>query len=454
MAFQVVMPRLGWTMETGSLVEWRRAEGERVEAGDILLAVESDKAIQEVEAVESGILHIPPTSPAPGVQVPVGTLLAYLLQPGEALPSGAPTQGGEPMRAAGAPALSPLTTAPGGSSAGAQASGPAPTISPRARRVARELGVAWQVLQGSGRTGRIVERDVRRAAASRSRPLVTYGAVGPGVGEAAAARPSAEGMTRADAEAARELAPAAGVARAPLSTLRRTIMERMAASARTTAPVTLTSEVDAGELVRLRARLKGDPSLMKGPAPSYTDLLALLVAQALVEHPQLNARLEEGGIVPSEAVHIGIAVDTDRGLLVPVLRDVQAKRLGEIAEQAHALIERARAGMLTPDELRGGTFTITNLGMFEIDAFTPIINLPECAILGMGRIAPRQVVLDAEAGRVGIRQMAFLSLTFDHRLVDGAPAARFLQRVKRLVEQPCLALLGRWWPREELNDAH
>ena len=225
----------------------------------------------------------------------------------------------------------------------------------------------------------------------------------------------------------------------PITTVRRTIADRMATSAHTVAPVTLTTEADATELVRLRKQLKDDGGQ---PAPSYNDLLAKLSAQALLEHPMVNARFEGDAIVQSTTANLGVAVDTDRGLLVPVLRDVQTKSLRQIARESAALIEKARTGRVTVDELQGGTFTITNLGMYEIDAFTPIINLPECAILGVGRIVPKQVVVDAEAERVAIRQMMFLSLTFDHRLVDGAPAARFLQRVKQFVEKPYLWLVG------------
>jgi pyruvate dehydrogenase E2 component (dihydrolipoamide acetyltransferase) len=221
--------------------------------------------------------------------------------------------------------------------------------------------------------------------------------------------------------------------------VRRIIAERMAASAHTTAPLTLTTEADATELVRLRQQLKEDG---REPVPSYNDLLAKLVAQALMEHPMVNARFEGDAIVQAATANIGIAVDTDRGLLVPVLRDVQTKSVRQIARESASLIEKARSGRISPDDLHGGTFTITNLGMYEIDAFTPIINLPECAILGVGRIAAKQVVVDPEAERVAIRHMVFLSLTFDHRLVDGAPAARFLQRVKQYVERPSLWLVG------------
>ena len=227
-----------------------------------------------------------------------------------------------------------------------------------------------------------------------------------------------------------------------MSSVRRLTAERMLAGAHQAAPVTLTTEADATELVRLRAQLKGDAQAASQPVPTYTDLIAKLAAHALLEHPALNARLDGETIIQSSAVHIGLAVDTDRGLLVPVVREVQAKGLRQIARETAALAERARGGRLSAAELHGSTFTLTNLGMYEIDAFTPIINLPECAILGLGRIQARPVVVDAAAERVTVRQMIFLSLTFDHRLVDGAPAARCLQRIKHLVEQPYLWLVS------------
>ncbi|MFN2166030.1 MAG: 2-oxo acid dehydrogenase subunit E2 [Anaerolineae bacterium] len=459
MAFEVVLPRLGWNMEAGSLGEWLKRDGDWVEAGEILFTVEGDKATQEVEALESGILHIPSGSPAPGVEVPVGTLLGYLLAEGEAVPA-APERD-----VAGGPAGPAATQQPGA----ARQPAVQPSISPRAERVARELGVDWTLLQGSGRSGRIVERDVRRAAAEsptpgvpprlRVTPLARRLAVELGVdAEAVAARTPGKRIKRADIEAevarlkADRAAPVKPSAPAPLppsvsapigavvpiTTVRRLIADRMAASAHTVAAVTLTTEADATEMVRLRRQLKEDGGQ---PVPSYNDLLAKLCARSLLEHPMVNARFEGDAIVQGASVNIGIAVDSDRGLLVPVLRDVQAKSLRQIAGESAALIQRARVGSLSPDDLRGGTFTITNLGMFEIDAFTPIINLPECAILGVGRIVPKQVVVEVEAGRVAIRHMVFLSLTFDHRLVDGGPAARFLQRVKRYVERPYLWLV-------------
>lgn len=391
MPHEIVMPRLGWSSEEGVLVEWLKKDGDPIRSGDVVCVIESDKAQVEVESFDAGVLRIPVDSPAPGAKVPVGTVLGYVLAAGETLPA-------RRTRAAAAVAV---PAAGVGAAVGAEAgtarpaATPAarggPTASPRARRVAAELHVDWTRLRGTGRTGRIVERDVR----------------------------------------------AAGVADRP-SQVRRLIAERMSASARTTAPVTLTTDADATELVRLRAALQAAAQTAGARAPSYTDCFVKLAAVALTEHPALNASLEGERIVHHPAVHVGVAVDTPRGLLACVLRDAATKPLRILAEESATLIAQARAGTLSPDALRGGTFTVSNLGAFDVDAFTPIINLPECAILGVGRIAARAVVIDEAAGRIAARKMVALSLTFDHRVVDGAPAARFLQRVRQMVEQPAL----------------
>jgi pyruvate dehydrogenase E2 component (dihydrolipoamide acetyltransferase) len=436
MAFDIVMPRLGWNMEEGAVVGWRKKDGDPVTAGEILFEVESDKAVQEVEALESGLLRIPPESPPLGTQVPVGTLLAWLVKPGEEMSSGAAAAPAVAPAAAGmAPAASQAATTsgsppslPAATPAGAQAAvtphpptGKRIRISPRARRAASELGVDWALLSGSGSSGRILERDVRQAAAAgKSAHVASAQAARTPAAPAVAGGPSGVVM--------------------PISPVRRLTAERMSAGAHTTAPVTLTTEADATELVRLRGHLKSDGTQA---VPSYNDFFTTLAAHALLDHPQLNARFEGDSIVQSATVNIGIAVDTERGLMAPVVRDVQAKSLRQVARESADLIARARSGRLRPDELRGSTFTLTNLGMFEIDAFTPIINLPECAILGVGRIVAKQVVTDAEAGQLAIRHMVVLSLTFDHRLVDGAPAARFLQKIKQYVEQPYLWLAGK-----------
>jgi pyruvate dehydrogenase E2 component (dihydrolipoamide acetyltransferase) len=392
MPHEIVMPRLGWSTEEGTLIEWLKKDGDAVRTGDVVCVIESDKAQVEVESFEAGVLRIPVDSPAPGAKVPVGTLLGYVLAPGETLPSGG-SRGGH------APRPTPATATAGAGREGTVATRAAPpatardsgpTVSPRARRVAAKLRVDWTVLRGSGRTGRIVERDVRAADADRASPV------------------------------------------------RRLVGERMSASARTTAPVTLTTDADATELVRVRTALRAEALAAGAPPPSYTDCLVKLAAVALLEHPALNASLDGERLVQHRAVHVGVAVDTPRGLLACVLRDVPGKSLRVLAAESARLTAQARAGTLSPDALRGGTFTVSNLGAYEVDAFTPIVNLPECAILGVGRIVARAVVVDEAAGLIAARKMVALSLTFDHRVVDGAPAARFLQRVKHLVEQPAL----------------
>ena len=461
MAYEIVMPRLGWTMEEGIFVEWLKKDGDAVQVGDLVCAVEGDKAINEIESFESGILRIPSDAPLPGATVKVGALLGYIAAVGEKLPTpnsqlstsksqqtvtGVPSPISNVQRPTSN--LQPPTTQPPNH----------PTISPRARRIASELGVAWTMLAGSGRTGRIVERDVRAAAMLKATaqpaqpqptgelrvsPLARRRAeeLGVDLTTMAAAQPGKR-IEVADVEAARVGAgsPRPYEEATPMTNVRRLIAERMATSAHTTAAVTLTTEVDATELVRLRKEIAADLKDANISAPSYNDLLAKLVAVALREHPALNATLAGDAITQHDAVHVGLAVDTERGLLVPVVRDAQAKSVQQIAAESSRLIGQVRANKIASDDLRGGTFTITNLGMYEIDAFTPIINLPECAILGVGRIVAKQVVMDDETETVAIRKMMALSLTFDHRIVDGGPAARFLQRVKQFVEHPYLWL--------------
>lgn len=442
MASEVVMPRLGWTMEVGRVVEWLKQDGEAVEAGDLILAIESDKAVSEIEALDSGILRIP-ADPQIGVELPVGARLGYIVQAGEADPfAGEAAPSGEAI-ASLAPVEAPAVAAV--SSPASYGTEPGePAISPRARRVADELGIDWRAVSGTGSTGRIREADIRAAAAARpaviaprATPSVRRLAEETGVDLTAvpAGRPGGR-VTRADVLAASAgRAVITGVAE-PIGPVRRVIIDRMSEAARTVAPVTLTTDADASELVRIRTTIKDELAGGTEPVPSYNDLIARLVALALIEHPDLNATLTADGIIRHQAVHIGIAVDTERGLLAPVVRDADRKSAFDIAHESADLIAKVRSGTAPADALKGSTFTITNLGMFDIDAFTPIVNLPECAILGLGRIQSRAVVIDEEAETVAVRKMMALSLTFDHRVVDGAPAARFLQSVKRKIEKP------------------
>jgi pyruvate dehydrogenase E2 component (dihydrolipoamide acetyltransferase) len=477
------MPVLGETMNEGTVVEWLKQEGQPVRRGEVLFTVESDKATLEVEAPADGFLR-QVLVPA-GTTVPVLTVVGLITRTSdEPLEEAANRQISKSAnRQIGKSANQQAPSAPllPGSPAPSPPLSPAPSprlfASPRARKLAREKGVDLARVSGSGPDGRIVERDVaaylaalpavtpvaRRMAEQAGLDLRTVQGSGPG------GRITKEDVERALAAAPAPVVPAPPaapvpptplpplapapptpaaaaetIAEVPLSGVRAVIARRMAASHQTTAPVTLTTEADATEFVMVRERLKASLADELGFNLGYNDLLIKLAARALKEFPYMNARLEgspeegAGAVIRHLAqVNVALAVDTERGLLVPVVREADRKGLVEIARELRGLVERARAAHALPDELAGSTFTITNLGVYEVDAFTPIINLPETAILGVGRIKARPAVVD---GELCVRQTMWLSLTFDHRLVDGAPAARFLQRIKQLVEEPYLML--------------
>ena len=440
MAVPVIMPKLEMAQETATVVEWLKQEGDRVEQGEPLLVVETDKATVEIESPASGILASIRVEPEQ--VVPVTEVIAYILQPGEELPLELPQEA-----AVTSPALAPLPQAQAPSAVRA---------TPVARWMAEDRGVDLSTIVGTGSGGRVTKTDVEAAlsAPSRLATEVPHGKV--------RATPAARRMARrreVDLSAVTGSGPRGRIQAAdvltftpapmvvseavaevvPLKGLRRIIAERMAASVHTAARVTLVTEADATAFVEARERLKATVADEWGFAPGYNDLLGIIVARALREFPYMNARLSADGqaIERLPVVNLGMAVDTERGLLVPVIRDADQKGLRAFGTEFRALVERARVGKATPEDLTGGTFTVTNLGMHEIDAFTPIINLPEAAILGVGRIQPKPVVRD---GEIVVRQMWTLSLVFDHRVVDGAPAARFLQRIKQLVENPYLLL--------------
>lgn len=418
MAIEITVPRLGWSMDEGTLAEWLKREGEYVRKGEMLFVLEGDKAAQEIETFDEGILKFLPDGPKPGDKVQVGQLLAYLVSEGEEVPEAAVALDADPLAATVA-ASSDGHTAPGH----LVALTPAPVAqnrlkaSPRARRRAAELGVDWTSLAGSGRTGRVRERDVVAGASAALSP-----------------RERKRDISRS------ERATAANAATSkPLSTIRRTIAERMVASHLATAPVTLTTTADATNLVALRNQFKAAASnSASGIVPSYTDFLLKLTALALEAHPALNARWEDGRIATFAEVNIGLAVDTEAGLVVPVVRGIERLSLRNVAQRSQELAGRARSGRLVSEEMQGGTFTITNLGAYGIDAFTPIINSPECAILGVGRIVKQPVYVE---NQFVPRDIISLSLTFDHRQVDGAPAARFLQTLCKAIENPAERLI-------------
>jgi pyruvate dehydrogenase E2 component (dihydrolipoamide acetyltransferase) len=403
MASEVTIPRLGWNMEEGIFVGWLKGDGDRVAAGEPLFSLEGDKSTQDVESIESGILRIPPGGPSDGEKIAVGTLIGYLVAPGEPAPFEASAShpqppagvvsGGDGQALAKAPPA-PLRIEP-------RPAGRKPRISPRARRVARELGIDALACQGTGHGGRILERDIRAAAVAPT----------------------------ASTNGSQEVA---------MTAIRRTIAERMVQSAQTTAGVTLSTTVDATNLVNLRRQFKAVAAPGETPIISFTDIMIKLTAIALEKHPLLNSRWNGDKIEVVSKINIGIAVDTDLGLFVPVIRDVPGQTLRQVASQTRELIDRARRGSLTSADMRGGTFTVTNLGPMGIEMFTPLINIPECAILGLGRIQKQVVDVD---NQFVSRERMVLSLTFDHRIIDGAPAARFLQTLGQVLENPSPWLL-------------
>jgi pyruvate dehydrogenase E2 component (dihydrolipoamide acetyltransferase) len=452
MAKEVFIPKLGQTMEEATLVRWLVADGAQVEQGDGILEVETDKALFTVEAGARGHLHI--GSYKEGDVVPVLTVVALIGKPEEEF-----VAGDQKIEETAAAALAEqVTRAPSAiaiaESAQAQERAGKVFASPRARKLAVAKGVDLARVTPTGGGGqRVAERDVlahlsqlpkatpvaQRMAAEAGMDLRAVAGTGPG------GKITQEDVERAQAPLAKPPAAAPRVAlpevevleRVPLKGVRGIIAERMATSARTTAHVTLLMEADATEFVAMRERLKARVAEEWGFAPAYNDLLAKIVAMALRQFPYMNARLTPDAIERLAHVNLGMATDTERGLLVPVIRDADKKSLRQFGTEFRELVDRARGGKSLPDDLTGGTFTITNLGMYDVLAFTPVINLPEAAILGVGGITPKPV---ARNGQVEVRQMLILSLAFDHRLVDGAPAARFLQNLKDLIEEPYLWL--------------
>lgn len=410
MATDIFMPLMGLTMSEGTVVRWYKQAGDAVQKGDPVLEIETDKATMDIEAPESGVLG-PILVPASTI-VPVGTILSHVLAPGEK------SSAELGMRNAEASDPTPHSALPA----------PHSRIfaSPLARRIAYEHQIDLQAISASGPNGRIVVADVR--AFLSQKPAVQSQESGVS-SQATPSIPATPTVSSTVTLSPRHLVTQSPDEVVPMSSVRRLIAERMVASRQTTAHVTLALEAEATGLAAWRAALKAD-----GQAVSYNDLLVCIVAKALREHPGLMTQITaDGQLRIPQQIDIGLAVDTPRGLLVPVLRDLAGKGVSQIAAETQALIERTRTGKSKPDELSGGVFTISNLGMYEVEVFTPVINLPECAILGVGSIAERAVVRD---GQVCARLTVALSLAFDHRIVDGAPAAAFLRRVKQLVEQP------------------
>ncbi len=447
MAVELRMLQMDQTMTKGKIGKWLVQEGDTITQGQPLLEIETDKVVHEQESPTDGV--IAQLLVEEGANVPVNAILAIIGAPGEEVArveigttteQPTPTQPEQPKTTPSAtadikasPAARQLAEKLAIDLTQVQPSGPggrilesdvqryidlraeAPTettrlkASPLARRLAKEHGLDLGSIIGSGPDGRIVRDDVLQASA--------------------AAPPPSTVVEPATPQQAMEVIPMTGI--------REIIAERMTLSVQTNASVTLHTEVDATAFVELR-RMLNDKLQAKEISLTYTDLLVKVVANALGEHPRLNATLTDDGIQLLTEINIGVAVTLEDGLVVPVVRNADKERLSEISALVRGFAERARSNQLTPSELQGGSFTITNLGNFGIDAFTPIINPPESAILGVGRIVKKPVVHNDE---IAIRSMLTLSLTFDHRVIDGAPAAQFLQTVAGYIQDPYLLLV-------------
>ena len=418
MPINITLPRLGWSMEEGKFLAWLKKDGDFIKEGDPIFSLESDKAAQEVEAIDSGILHIAPDGPKPGDVIKVGHVLGYLLAEGESAPVSSAQVSNQleekakdsgPKNLIHSPAPIDTLRSPSGSLRLSVSlhSALLPTksrtetpASPRARRAAKEHRVDLATLAPTGKGGRIRECDVLAAATST---LIT------------------------------------GMKQVPHTPMRRTIAARLMHSRQTTVPVTITARCDATALLAFRQQLKSLSSSLQHAIPTINDILVKLTAAALRLHPMLAATWAEDHLLLPESIHLGIAVDTEAGLLVPVIRDVGTSTLTQIAAQSHKLISAARAGQLAATDMQGACFTLSNLGSLGVEAFTPVINPPESAILGIGAIVREAVPLDD--GTFTARDRLTLSLTFDHRVNDGAAAARFLQTLRHLIEHPLLGLV-------------
>jgi pyruvate dehydrogenase E2 component (dihydrolipoamide acetyltransferase) len=413
MAFEVVMPQLGLTMTEGTVVNWIKKVGDHVKRGDALFEVETDKVVQEVPSVDEGLLSS--VLVEEGKAVPIGTVIAYLTAPGEK----APGEGAAaPVEAAAAPVAASTAVAAPVEAAVATAA-VLVRASPAAKKLAAKLGVDINLVHGSGPGGRIVEADIQKAAAAATIPV----AVAPVAVPTPVSQPST---------------PVVGE-RIELKGARKVAAERMALSFSTVPHFYLTVEVEAGSMVALREQIKAAVEKRFGVTPTITDMLIKALSIALIEQPDVNASWANGAIVRNPRVNLGVAASIDSGLVVPVILGVDGLSLGGIVQRRKALVEKARANRLTLTDLEGGTFTLSNLGMFGIDQFQAIVNPPQAAILAVGRIKERVGLVD---GQVKARPTMFMTLSVDHRVLDGAAGAKFMARVVELLENPVELMIG------------
>ena len=388
MAVEVVMPKFGLTMTEGTIQKWFISEGDAIQAGEAVFEVETEKVLYEVEAAAGGTIA-KLLYPLEAV-VTVGLPVAVIAEAGEDIAEIASKYADAPAaRATAEPAAAPVAAA---APAAEKKRGRVP-VTPAARKLAKEHNIDLASMTGTGPRGRITREDVQK-------------------------------VIDAGGQATPAAAPTAPAEAIPLRGMRKVIAERMHQSLQASAQLTITTEVDVTQLIDRRQEVRQEFNV------TYTDFILQACAHALTQERRMNASLEGTTIQVHNQVHVGLAVALDEGLIVPVVRDADKKSLKDIAEEAKALAEKARAGQLKLEEVSGGTFTVSNLGMFGVDAFTPIINAPQTGILGVGRILEKPVIY---RGEITKRSMMVLSLTFDHRVIDGAPAGAFLQIVADLL---------------------
>jgi pyruvate dehydrogenase E2 component (dihydrolipoamide acetyltransferase) len=437
MAVSVVMPALEMAQETGKLVSWKKSEGEQVTKGELLLEIETDKAVVEIEAAGDGVLS--GVSAKEGDVVPVGQTIAWLLKPGESLPAGGRPQAQTGRKMDSAPAAGAAAAAP-------VAAEPAPAerarISPKARRLAREHDVDITRLKGSGPGGEILAEDILKAAQAASGPAsvpsttAPQPASAPAAGRAAPSAPVPASSVAPAVPIERRVETPAVADAAAVTSIGRIMAERTTQSWTTVPHFFVARDVDATALAATREGLIPAIEKSHGVKITHTDLTVAAVAKALKQVPRMNGSWVNNAVSLNPDINVALAMAVENAVVTAVIRNADRLPLGAIARQRKELSERARAGKLQPADISGATFTISNLGMFGVDAFTAIIVPPQAGILAVGAIANRVVAVD---GMIGIRPMMTLTLSSDHRIIDGARAAQFLHEVVNALSDP-----GRW----------
>jgi len=435
---EVIMPKMGDAMEEGILLQWLKQDGQTVKAGEVIAEIETDKSNVEIEAEEDGVLHI---QAQPGAVVPVGNVIALIGDDVKASGNGQAS----PAASASQPALPkavapPAPTTVNGGGAGRTNGTGRLKASPLARSVARQRGIDIAQVTGTGPQGRIIEADVLAFAGTKPSlappPLTVVGAGGAAPSTAVQADLPPSQATPAAPQKRADTTPAPLTAPTELSAMRKVIARRMVESKTTIPHFYITSEVDMAEAMALRERLNGyDETLAK---ITLNDMIVKASAKALVKFPAVNAAFKDDKVYPGAGFHVGVAVALDDGLIVPVVRDADTLPLRRLAETSKSLIKKARDKKLQPSEYSGGTFTVSNLGPFDVESFLAIIDPAQGAILAVSSITKKAVVLDDDT--ITVRPRMNLTFSGDHRAMDGATGAKFLQGLKRLLQNP-LSLL-------------